>query len=117
MFDDPPRAGELPEQVTKSVTIADGLAHDGASFWHHGHPRTRGTVPALGDGMKTTKSEKIEGAIKSAEGERRLTKAIERYARRHNEYARTVRQNTTLCAAAVREWNEYQDQKSAAQAA
>lgn len=65
--------------------------------------------------MKTTgKNEKIEGVIKSAEGERRLTKAIARYARKHNEYARTVRYNTDLCAAAVREWNEAQDKKSAA---
>jgi hypothetical protein len=53
----------------------------------------------------TAKSEKIEGAIKSADGERRLTKAIDRYARKHNEYARTIRQNTVLHAAAVREWN------------
>ncbi len=33
-----------------------------------------------------------------------MTQAIQRYARKHNEYARTVRQNTDLRSAAVREW-------------
>jgi hypothetical protein len=52
----------------------------------------------------TTK--KIEGAIKSGEGQKRLTMAIARFARRHGFSAMTVRQNTSLCAQAVREWNE-----------
>ena len=38
-----------------------------------------------------------------ADGEE-LTAAIKRYARRHNEYARTVRNNTDLRGAAIREW-------------
>ena len=35
-----------------------------------------------------------------------LTKAIARYARRHNFYARTVRAVSVLRQAAIKEWNE-----------
>lgn len=53
-----------------------------------------------------TDSKIISGATKTAAHEKLVTQAIARYARIHNEYAGTVRQNTDLNRAAVAEWNQ-----------
>jgi len=64
-------------------------------------------------GMKTTtntqpaspSTRKLVGPFNRSD-DKTLTLAFARYARVHNEYASTVRQNTELRAAAIREWNE-----------
>jgi len=59
-----------------------------------------------------TDSKIIPGVVKTPRHEKLVTKAIARYARVHNEYARTVRQNSDLYRAAVMEWNETMSKRS-----
>lgn len=54
---------------------------------------------------KATESNIIPGVIKTPAHAKLVTKAIARFARIHNEYANTVRQNSTLRCKAVEEWN------------
>lgn len=46
----------------------------------------------------------LEGAEPFQMTPEQMTVAIQRYARKHDEYARTVRQNTDLRRAAIMEW-------------
>lgn len=55
---------------------------------------------------KATESKIIPGVVKTPAHAKLVTQAIARYARVHNEYANTVRQNSDLRCAAVKEWNE-----------